>query len=78
MPFTKTFHGYIENTTDTLLIVEACRGRLLPTVNRRLVERERNSIKSGTIIVFDESESGKIQFSPAQKKNSSSNHILFN
>jgi hypothetical protein len=58
MPFTKTFHGFIENTTDTLLIIEACRNGILPTVNRRLIERERTAIDSGTIIVFDESESG--------------------
>ncbi|CAO3626142.1 unnamed protein product [Mucor fragilis] len=58
MPFTKTFHGFIENTTDSLLIIEACRRGLLPTINRRLIERERSSIKSGTIIVFDETESG--------------------
>lgn len=58
MPFVKTFHGFIENTTDTLLIIEACRNGILPTVNRRLVERERSAIDSGTIIVFDESESG--------------------
>lgn len=59
MPLTKTFHGFIENTTDTLLIIEACRTGILPTVNRRLIERERCSIKSGTIIVFDENESGR-------------------
>ncbi|KAI8994480.1 Gti1/Pac2 family-domain-containing protein [Pilobolus umbonatus] len=58
MPFTKTFHGFIENTHDTLLIIEACRNKMLPTINRRLIERERATIKSGTIIVFDESESG--------------------
>ncbi|KAG2214356.1 hypothetical protein INT47_000912, partial [Mucor saturninus] len=58
MPFTKTFHGFIENTTDTLLIIEACRNKILPTINRRLIERERSLIKSGTIIVFDETESG--------------------
>lgn len=58
MPFTKTFHGFIENTTDSLLIIEACRNGLLPTINRRLIERERHTIKSGTIIVFDETESG--------------------
>ncbi|KAI8637518.1 Gti1/Pac2 family-domain-containing protein [Parasitella parasitica] len=58
MPYTKTFHGFIENTTDALLIIEACRAGILPTINRRLIERERHSIKSGTIIVFDETESG--------------------
>lgn len=60
MTFTKTFHGFVEDTTDTLLIVEACRNGILPIVNRRPIDKERNSIKSGTIIVFDESESGRV------------------
>lgn len=67
MPFTKTFHGFIENTTDSLLIIEACRKGLLPTINRRLIERERSSIKSGTIIVFDETESGNPPWSVLRK-----------
>ncbi|KAI8367321.1 Gti1/Pac2 family-domain-containing protein, partial [Blakeslea trispora] len=58
MQFPETFRGYIKNMTDTLLIIEACRYGILPTISRRLLEKERNSITSGTIIVFDESESG--------------------
>lgn len=59
MTFTKTFHGFVETTADIWLIVEGCRSGILPIVNRRPVDKERGSIKSGTIIVFDESESGK-------------------
>lgn len=58
MPFLETFHGFLENTTDTLLIIEACRNGLLPTVTRRIFDNERNMIKSGTIIVFNETETG--------------------
>ncbi|KAG1056876.1 hypothetical protein G6F43_001269 [Rhizopus delemar] len=58
MPFIETFHGYLENTTDTLLLIEACRNGLLPTVTRRLFDNERGVIKSGTIIVFNETETG--------------------
>ncbi|KAI9276098.1 Gti1/Pac2 family-domain-containing protein, partial [Sporodiniella umbellata] len=58
MPITETFHGFIESTTDTLLIFEACRQGLLPKINRRLQERERGAVKSGTVFVFDEKESG--------------------
>ncbi|CAO0795384.1 unnamed protein product [Mucor circinelloides] len=73
MPFTKTFHGFIENTTDSLLIIEACRKGLLPTINRRLIERERSSIKSGTIIVFDETESGNHPWSILKKTTTAKN-----
>lgn len=58
MTITETYHGFIETTTDTLLIFEACRQGVLPKINRRLQERERGAIKSGTVIVFDEKESG--------------------
>ncbi|CEI86524.1 Putative Ras-like protein Rab-18 [Rhizopus microsporus] len=57
MPITETFHGFIETTTDTLLIFEACRQGILPKINRRLQERERGAVKSGTVFVFDEKES---------------------
>lgn len=60
MPFIETFHGYLENTTDTLLLIEACRNGLLPTVTRRLFDNERGVIKSGTIIVFNETETGSV------------------
>lgn len=59
MPITETFHGFIESTTDTLLVFEACRQGILPKINRRLQERERGAVKSGTVFVFDEKESGK-------------------
>lgn len=54
----ETFHGYIETTQDVLLIFEGCRRGLLPRICRRLQERERNLIRSGSIFVFDERESG--------------------
>jgi hypothetical protein len=56
---TETFHGYIDTTQDVLLVFEACRRGLLPRVNRRLQEKERKLIQSGTVFVFDEKESGK-------------------
>lgn len=54
----ETFHGYIETTQDVLLIFEGCRRGLLPRICRRLQERERKLIRSGSIFVFDERESG--------------------
>ncbi|SAM00200.1 hypothetical protein [Absidia glauca] len=55
---TETFHGYIDTTQDVLLVFEGCRRGLLPRVNRRLQEKERKLIQSGTVFVFDEQESG--------------------
>ncbi|KAL9558534.1 hypothetical protein MBANPS3_000870 [Mucor bainieri] len=54
----ETFFGYIETTQDALLIFEGCRRGLIPRVSRRLQEKERRMIRSGSVFVFDESESG--------------------
>lgn len=58
MSIVETFHGYIETTQDTLLIFEACRRGMLPRICRRLQEKERRIVQSGTVFVFDERESG--------------------
>ncbi|KAI8985904.1 Gti1/Pac2 family-domain-containing protein [Pilobolus umbonatus] len=55
---TETFFGYIDTTQDVLLIFEGCRRGLLPRVCRRLQEKERRMIRSGSVFVFDEKESG--------------------
>ncbi|KAI8095988.1 Gti1/Pac2 family-domain-containing protein [Thamnidium elegans] len=53
-----TFHGYIENTRDSLLLFEACKRGIIPRISRRLQDKERHLIKSGSIFCFDENESG--------------------
>ncbi|KAI9321421.1 Gti1/Pac2 family-domain-containing protein [Dichotomocladium elegans] len=53
-----SFHGYIETTRDSLLIFEACRRGLIPRVNRRLQEKDRDLVQSGAVFCFDENESG--------------------
>lgn len=58
MLVTETFHGFIESTQDVLLIFEGCRRGLLPRICRRLQEKERRMIQSGSVFVFDERESG--------------------
>ncbi|KAI8875064.1 hypothetical protein K501DRAFT_203395 [Backusella circina FSU 941] len=58
MLISETFHGYIETTQDALFVFEGCRRGLLPKICRRLQERERKMIQSGSIFVFDERESG--------------------
>ncbi|KAI9275807.1 gluconate transport inducer 1/Pac2, partial [Phascolomyces articulosus] len=50
--------GYIETTQDVLLIFEGCRRGLLPRICRRLQEKERKMVQSGSVFVFDERESG--------------------
>lgn len=67
----ETFHGYIETTQDVLLIFEGCRRGLIPRVCRRLQEKERRMIRSGSVFVFDERESGK---QSAEKKKKEKNN----
>lgn len=59
MSVSETFHGYIETTQDSLLVFEACKRSILPKVSRRLQERERKMVRSGSVFVFDEKDSGK-------------------
>ncbi|KAI8384192.1 Gti1/Pac2 family-domain-containing protein [Blakeslea trispora] len=58
MSISETFYGYIETTQDCLLIFEACKRNMLPRIARRLQEKERQLVRSGSIFVFDEKESG--------------------
>ncbi|KAI9300762.1 Gti1/Pac2 family-domain-containing protein [Cunninghamella echinulata] len=58
MSIVETFHGYIETTQDSLLVLEACRRCLLPRISRRLQEKERKLVRSGSVFVFDERDSG--------------------
>ena len=50
--------GFLETTEDALLVLEAARRRLIPRVTRRLADRERRLIHSGSVFVFEEEESG--------------------
>jgi hypothetical protein len=54
----ETFHGYIETTRDALLLFEACKRGIIPRTSRRLQDKERYLIRSGSIFCFDEHESG--------------------
>lgn len=54
----ETFYGLIESTMDALRIVELCRQGKLGRVSRRLHDKERKLIRSGSVFVFDEVESG--------------------
>lgn len=54
----ETYHGYVRNPADAIKLFEACRLGLLPRVQRRLSEKERQSIRSGSVFVWDEREAG--------------------
>ncbi|PIA13647.1 hypothetical protein COEREDRAFT_48551, partial [Coemansia reversa NRRL 1564] len=53
-----SYHGFIATTDDALLMFEACRQNIFPRRRHRLNEIERNEITSGSIFVWDETESG--------------------
>ena len=53
-----TYHGHVRSPADAIKLFEACRLGLLPRVQRRLSEKERQSIRSGSIFVWDEREAG--------------------
>jgi hypothetical protein len=53
-----TYHGHVRTPADAIKLFEACRLGLLPRVQRRLSEKERQNIKSGSVFVWDEREAG--------------------
>ena len=54
----ETYHGHVRTPADAIVLFEACRLGSLPRVQRRLSEKERQSIKSGSVFVWDEREAG--------------------
>jgi len=54
----ETYNGHVRTPADAIILFEACRLGLLPRVQRRLSEKERSSIKSGSVFVWDEREAG--------------------
>ena len=54
----ETYSGHVRTPADAIILFEACRLGLLPRVQRRLSEKERQSIKSGSVFVWDEREAG--------------------
>ncbi|GAM86801.1 hypothetical protein ANO11243_048210 [Dothideomycetidae sp. 11243] len=58
-PLVPTFHGFIHNSMDGLILFEACLSGKLNHVPRRPHDRERTSlIKSGSIFIYEENASG--------------------
>jgi len=53
----ETFYGFNENPKDGLILFQAVKDGLLPSIQRRLSVEQRNQIKSGSVFVFNETES---------------------
>ncbi|KAJ5306043.1 hypothetical protein PENANT_c047G05011 [Penicillium antarcticum] len=54
----ETYYGHVRTSADALILLEACRTGLLPRVQRRWSEKERQLIRSGSVFVWDEREAG--------------------
>ncbi|PGH02914.1 hypothetical protein GX51_04370 [Blastomyces parvus] len=54
----ETYNGHVRTPADAIILFEACRIGLLPRVQRRLSEKERQAVKSGSVFVWDEREAG--------------------
>lgn len=55
---TETYRGHVRSPADAIKLFEACRLGLLPRMQQRLSEKERQSITSGSVFVWDEREAG--------------------
>ncbi|KAH8586735.1 Gti1/Pac2 family-domain-containing protein [Bisporella sp. PMI_857] len=54
----ETYRGHLRTPADAIKLFEACRLGLLPRLQRRLSQKERQSISSGSVFVWDEREAG--------------------
>lgn len=54
----ETYQGLVRTPLDAIYLFEACRQGLLPRVQRRLSEKERQAITVGSVFVWDEREAG--------------------
>ncbi|KAL1896224.1 Gluconate transport-inducing protein [Ceratocystis pirilliformis] len=54
----ETYYGLVRTPADAIKLFEACRVGILPRVQRRLSEKERQAIRPGSVFVWDEREAG--------------------
>uniref|UniRef100_A0A1D1XD02 cAMP-independent regulatory protein pac2 n=1 Tax=Anthurium amnicola TaxID=1678845 RepID=A0A1D1XD02_9ARAE len=54
----ETYYGYVKAPQDAIILFEACRLGFLNRIQRRLSEKERSQIRSGSVFVWDEREAG--------------------
>src|SRR5689334_16551436 len=54
----ETYYGHVRTLHDALLITEACYQQRLSRVMHRLSAQDRSLVRSGTVFVWDEGETG--------------------
>ncbi|KAJ1662373.1 Gluconate transport-inducing protein [Coemansia sp. RSA 1646] len=54
----ETYYGFVSTSEDALALFEACRLGYKQRVTRRLSDSERGAIRSGSVFVWEEGESG--------------------
>ncbi|KAG9298865.1 hypothetical protein G9A89_015886 [Geosiphon pyriformis] len=54
----ETYFGYVKAPQDAIMLFEACRVNYLNRIQRRLSDKERSAIRSGSVFVWDEREAG--------------------
>jgi hypothetical protein len=52
----ETYFGYVETLEDAIQLFEGCRTGVLPRITRRLLPNEQLLVRSGSVFVWDESE----------------------
>ncbi|KAI9722850.1 MAG: Altered inheritance of mitochondria protein 24, mitochondrial [Chrysothrix sp. TS-e1954] len=73
----ETYIGHVRTPADSIILFEACRLGLLPRVQRRLSEKERQQIKSGSVFVWDEREAGMRRWTDGKSWSASRVHGSF-
>lgn len=63
----ETYYGYVETAADVIRLFEACRVGLLPRVQKRLSEKERESIRPGSVFVWDGREAGMTRWTDGKR-----------
>lgn len=67
----ETYYGHVRTCSDAILIIQACEDGALPRLQNRLSERERQSIRSGSVFVWDEDEGGMRRWTDGRSWSSS-------
>lgn len=67
----ETHFGSVNNMRDALLVIEAARTGLLPRIKQRPGSKEKDFIRSGSVYVWDEEESGIRRWTDNRKWSSS-------
>ncbi|KAF2181308.1 hypothetical protein K469DRAFT_532975, partial [Zopfia rhizophila CBS 207.26] len=50
----EAYFGFIKDLEDALVVCKACNAGFLPTVRKRLSQKEKDNIRSGSVFVWGE------------------------